>query len=131
MSGAGVVSFEAPRVGVRKTRRVNFLFYPQGTGAPTVPAAMNPWVASIARTGVGVYLITLKETHAALLGHGCAVQCASGTARQATFGGFTNIGTSSAVTAYVRTEASDGSANDMAANANNSVSGYLEFAEGV
>ena len=105
-------------------------FYPQNTSAPTVNENQTRGVSSIARTGAGVFLITLKHPYKRLVSKECSVQLSTAADLKAQFGDISNVGTSSAVTVVLRLIAV-ATETDMAADANNSVSFTLAFADSV
>ena len=105
-------------------------FYPQNTSAPTVNENQTRGVASIARSAAGTFLITLKHPYKRLVSAQATVQHTTAVDLVPQFGDISNVGTSSAVTAVLRLNAV-ATATDMAANANNSVSFSLVFADSV
>lgn len=106
---------------------VAFKFFPQGTGAPVVNAAESRGVASITRTGVGTFLVTLTDAYRVNPGYKPGLQSSAAAALYPQIGDISNVGTSSPVTIVFRIVNGSGAATDMSAGANNSVSCELTF----
>lgn len=113
MSQKGFKPIKAAGNGMRL---LAFQIKPNGTGTPTIGENPDKIVTSVARSDVGVYLITLNDTFLALAGITCQVQlnAAADTVVQIT--GATTVPTTKTITATILTA---GSAADVAANANN------------
>jgi hypothetical protein len=106
--------------------RLDFTFFPAGAADPTFQRELCRGVASITRTGVGAYLITLEDTFRFLVGKMASVQLAAGADVVAQFGAIANVGTALPPTIALRLLAG-AAAVEVAANANNSVSVKLDF----
>jgi hypothetical protein len=92
-------------------------FAPNGTDA--VDAASNTGTGwSVARTGVGIFVVTLQDKWVGLFSAQVSVQLSSGGARAAQLG---DIDVASAKTVLIRTVGADGSPADIDANANNRI----------
>ena len=121
---------DVPKVHSKEMKIVFGTFYPQNTSAPTVNENQTRGVSSITRTGAGVFLIALKHPYKRLVSKECSVQLSTAADLKAQFGDISNVGTSSAVTVVLRLIAV-ATETDMAADANNSVSFTLAFADSV
>ena len=110
----------------QQMKTVSLRFFPQGTGAPVVNNKESAGVASVTRTGVGTFLVTLDTNYRNLVGFNASVQSSSAADLRAQVGDVSNLGTSSATTVVVRLLAG-ATPTDQAANANNSVSLQLSF----
>lgn len=119
-------NWDADSVLGKRRRRLDFTFFPQGALAPIVNPAQARGVASIVRTGVGAYLITLEDTYRVLVGRSASVQLAAAADVTVQFGVIANVGTSLPPTIELRLLAG-AAAVEVAANANNSVSVKLDF----
>lgn len=116
------------RVFEKEAKVIRGRFFPQGTSDPTVPAASNRGVATITRTGVGVFLITLSDAYRRLISATATVQKSTAADLVPQFGDISNLGTATPVTAVLRLNAV-ATPTDLAADANNSVFYELEFAD--
>jgi hypothetical protein len=89
---------------------------PNGTSTPTIGDNPDKVVASVSRSGVGVYVITFTEKYLELRSITCQVQlnAAANTFVQLT--GATTVPTTKTITTTILTA---GAAADIAANANN------------
>jgi hypothetical protein len=108
-------------------KQVVFRFLGNSTSDPATIYDAGDFVATVTRSGVGTYLVTLRDAYKRLISAQATVQCSAATALFAQFGDFSNEGTSTAFTAVLRLVNGSGTATEMAANANNSVSVTLEF----
>jgi hypothetical protein len=114
------------------SREVNIRFFPAAGGAPTFVAADNQGVASIARTSQGLYTITLNDPYVRFIAGYCQLQinAALGVGRAVFLGAVANVGTGTPVTVQVFFTDGAGAVQDPpAANANNSISVELYFAD--
>ena len=88
-----------------------------GASALTIPTAGGglPWVASISRSGVGVYVVTMKDAWNKVISKGCDLDDTLNDGGYCTMGNITNEGTATPLlfTVYVRT--AGGVAADAAA----------------
>jgi hypothetical protein len=119
-------NWDADSVLGKRRRRLDITFFPQGAGAPVVNAAQARGVASITRTGVGAFLITLEDAYRSLVSKSATVQLAAAADVTAQFGVIANVGTALPPTIEVRLLAA-AAAVEVAANANNSISVQLGF----
>lgn len=119
-------NWDADSVLGKRRRRLDITFFPAGVAAPTFNAAQARGVASITRTGVGTFLITLEDAYRVLVSKSASIQLAAAADIGVQFGTIANVGTSSPPTIEVRTVTAAAPA-DVAANANNSVSVKLDF----
>jgi hypothetical protein len=97
-------------------RIVTFQVLPNGTSTPTIGENPDKVLASVSRSGVGVYVLTLNDKFLALRSVHCQVQlnAAANTMVQVT--GATTVATTKQITITILTA---GAAADIAANANN------------
>ena len=107
--------------------RITGTFFPNGVGVPTGNgtggAAAGPgW--TLARTGVGQYTITLADKWLSLESKQLTPQFAALTARLVTFGAIDLV---TARTSVINGTDTAAAAQDIAANANNSISFDLTF----
>lgn len=113
-------------------RELNIRFFPNAGAAPTFVAADNQGVASIVRTSQGLYTITLNDTYVRFMAGYVQLQisAALGVGRQVFLGPVANVGTTTPVTVQVFfTDAAGAVQDPPAANANNSISVELYFAD--
>ena len=105
-----------------KRTRLGLIFLPAGTGAPTWAGGVAPpGVASISRTGVGTFLITLNEKWVGLDSFEVSLMLNAAADTQAELKGET-VSTTKTITVALKTA---GAYADVASNANNRVSVVL------
>lgn len=102
-----------------EVKEIDGSFAPAGTGAPT---DVNGKGFTVARTGVGTYLITLSNKYPKLLAATATMQMASATDIVPQFGTYD----AAAKTLVLRLQAA-AVATEVAANANNRVNFVLKF----
>ena len=112
-------------LGVKRCR-VDFKFNPQGALAPTFSRDQARGVASITRTGVGTFLVTLEDTFRTLVARVATVQLAAAADVAVQFGTIANVGAALPPTIEVRLVAGAAPV-DVAANSENSISVSLMF----
>lgn len=125
-------AFYDDKTNVPAGREVAVRFFPNAGAAPTFVAADNLYVDTIVRTSQGLYTITLKHTYVRFIAGGCQLQvnAALGAGRSVLLGPVTNVGTTTPVVAQVFfVDAAGAVADPPAANANNSISVRLLFAD--
>jgi len=113
-------------------RQITIRFFPDAGNAPTYTAADNLYVSGIVRTSQGLYTITLQDAYKRFMGGHCQLQinAALGAGRSVLLGPVSNAGTSTPVTAQVFfVDAAGAVADPPAANANNSITVTLYFAD--
>jgi hypothetical protein len=108
-------------------KQVTLRFLTNAGLTPTTIYDPGDVVASVAWTATGTYLITLRDAYRRCLGAKATIQSTSAAATFPQFGDFSNEGTTTAFTAVFRIVNGSGSAADIAANANNSVTIEFEF----
>lgn len=102
-------------------------FFPAGTGAPTGQAAASAAAGpgwTVARTGVGVFTITLADKWLVLENKQLTLQLSTPAARLISWG---NIDLVATRTLIINVTDAAAAAQDIAANANNSISFSLTF----
>lgn len=113
-------------------REISVRFFPNAGAQPTFVAADNLYVDTIVRTSQGLYTITLKHSYVRLMVAVAQLQinAALGAGRAVFVGPITNVGTSTPVVAQLFfVDAAGAVADPPAANANNSISMRLVFAD--
>lgn len=110
----------------KKRCRIDIKFNPEGAGAPTFSPTQARGVASIVRTGVGTFLITLEDTYRTLVARFGSIQLAAAADVAVQLGTIANVGTALPPTIVVRTVAGAAPV-DVAANSENSISVCLMF----
>lgn len=108
-------------------KQVAFRFLANAGSDPATVYDAGDFVATVAWTATGTYLITLRDAYKRLINASATIQASSATALFTQFGDFSNEGTSSAFTAVLRLVNGSGTATNLAANANNSVSVVFDF----
>lgn len=98
------------------TKIVSFQIKPNGTSTPTIGENPDKVVASVSRSGVGVYVITLNDKFLALRSCHVQVQLNAAADTQVQLTGATTVATTKTITTTILTA---GVAADIAANANN------------
>jgi hypothetical protein len=107
-------------------RHVRLRIYPNGTGTATF--AQTGGVTSVARTGVGTFLVTLQDAYKVLASMNATMQTTAASPLMAQFGDISNVGTSSAVTVVVRMyDTNAAGVADLAADPDNSITVDLCF----
>src|SRR4051812_28541019 len=97
------------------TRILAFQVLPNGTGTPTIGENPDKVLASVSRSGVGVYVLTLNDKFLALRGISCQVQLATAADTQVQVTA-SSVASAKTITVTILTA---GSAADIAANAGN------------
>lgn len=95
---------------------ITFGIAPNGTGTPTIVEDGLNFVASVTRSGVGVYAIVLSDTYLALAGIQICLQLSAAADTQVQVTGAPTVTTTKTITTTILTA---GSAADIAANAAN------------
>lgn len=95
---------------------ISFGIRPNGTSTPTIVEDVGDAVSSVSRSGVGVYVITLRDTWLALCGAGITLQLNTAADTQVQITGATTVATTRTITTTILTA---GVAADIASNANN------------
>lgn len=95
---------------------ITFGIAPNGTSTPTIVEDSCNFVASVSRSGVGVYAITLTDTYVALAGILTQVQLSAAADTQVQITGAPTVTTTKIITTTILTA---GVAADIAANAAN------------
>ena len=108
-------------------RELHIVFAPNGTSDPTYTTLQTPGVTSITRTGVGAFLVTLRDTYCQFRNGRADLLKSTATPNWAQIGTVANVGTSSPVTVVVRTVDGSGAGVDEAAAATTLVSLILTF----
>ena len=108
-------------------RKITFKFFPAGAADPTFSAIENPGIATITRTGVGAFLVTLSDSYAQLRGVRADLAKSAATPNWAQAGAVANVGTGTPVTIVIRTVDGAGAGVDEAAAADTFVSGEALF----
>lgn len=93
-------------------REMKFRFFPNGTSDPTFSAIECPGVASIARSGVGAFLVTLRDSYCQLRGARADLAKAAATPNWAQVGTIANVGSATPMTIVVRTVDGSGAGVD-------------------
>lgn len=117
----------ASRVFEKEAKSIRLTFYPQGSGttAPTVNANESRGVASVAQTATGLYTITLEDQYLRLVNKQISIQLSAANVDLTAQFGDIDL---TAKTVKVRLMAA-GTPTAMSADANNSVSVQLDFAD--
>jgi hypothetical protein len=95
---------------------VTFQVLPNGVSTPTIGENDDGALASVSRSGVGVYLLTLNDTFLALSSCSVQVQLSAAADTQVQLTGATTVATTKTITVTILTA---GAAADIAANAAN------------
>lgn len=95
---------------------MTFGIAPNGTGVPTITEDIGDYVASVSRTGTGVYAIVLKDTWLALASIQTQLQLSAAADSVVQITGAPTVSTTKTITVTIMTA---GSAADIAANAAN------------
>ncbi len=95
---------------------VTFGIKPNGTGTPTITEDVGKAVASVTRTGPGVYAIVLRDNWLALCGISTQLQLSAAANSMVQITGAPTMTTTKTITTTILTA---GSAADIAANAAN------------
>lgn len=95
---------------------ISFGIRPNGTSTPTIVEDVGDAVESVSRSGVGVYLITLKDTWLALANAQITLQLNTAANSMVQVTGATTVATTRTITTTILTA---GAAADISANANN------------
>lgn len=95
---------------------VTFGIAPNGTGTPTITEDYGDAVASVSRTGTGVYAIVLKDTWLSVANIQTQVQLSAAADTVVQITGAATVTTTKTITMTILTA---GSAADVAANAAN------------
>lgn len=125
--------FYNPKCQGNKHVILSFQLVPNGTSTPTLGEGAASYVRSVARTGVGVYTVTLSDKYAALVSAQVTYQLNAAAATLGIVTGAANGGVvaGTAVTLTTMTEAAGTfAAADIAANANNRIHVQLVLRNG-
>lgn len=99
-----------------------FTIVPNGTSTPTIENDNDKAVASIARTGVGTYTITLRDTYARLVAWHFGVRLNSDVATTVQITGAPDVASARTIDITIQQESAGAfAAADIAANANNRI----------
>jgi hypothetical protein len=108
----------------RAVVEVSGTFFPNGSGTISNTSSKGANF-TVARTSQGLYTLTFDRVYAELLTKDCSVQLASAAARSAQFGTYT----AASKTLEIRAIDDSAAVQDIAANANNSISFRVSFRE--
>ena len=108
--------FQRPWINGMGAKLITFQVKPNGTSTPTIGENPDNVLASVSRSGVGVYVLTLNDTFLALRNVHCQVQLNAAADTQVQITGATTVATTKTITTTILTA---GVAADIAANANN------------
>lgn len=108
--------FKRPYINGNSKKIVTFQVLPNGTGTPTLAENGDGVVASVSRSGVGVYVITLNDTFLALASIHVQVQLSAAANTFVQITGAPTVATTKQITTTILTA---GAAADIAANAAN------------
>lgn len=125
MPGATFGDEPVRHVGKRRVR-ISGRFFPNGSGAidNTLNQGKKGW--TVARTAQGVYTLTLERRWMKLVPLGLGLQLNSAAARIAQWGAFTPTVDGTGWQCVIRVVDGSGAAQDVAADANNSIGFELE-----
>jgi hypothetical protein len=86
-----------------------------GASAMTLGTDAAPWVASVSRSGTGVFVVTMKDAWSKVVFKAADIDDTANDGAYATIGNVTNEGTTSALVFTLRVRAAAGTAADPAA----------------